>query len=114
MIQKFFLTFVFLTSIFATSLHASDALGTGFLIGAYGAFDIFHFHSEEKAEGGGMQLIEQFESTHRAPGGGGCSGYGFCFCDRFVNAFKAGVTGYGSSAEHANPFSASNSPSHFF
>ena len=123
MIRNFFLTCVFLTSVFATSLHAfnwndccysdccCDTLGTGFLIGAYGAFDIFCFHGEDQVEvvpEDDAQLFQDFDVIHRAPGGGGFIGYGFCFCDRFVNAFKAAVTGYGSSAKHTTFFNLEN------
>lgn len=116
MIRKLFLMLAFLASISATSLHAfdekccysdycCDALGTGFLIGAYGAFDIFHsenhtFIQEEEEEF--ILPSAQYSTSQRAPGGGGFIGYGFCFCDRFVNAFKAAITGYSSSTQNSN------------
>ncbi len=78
-----------------------DTLETGFLAGAYGSFHTFHFRTRDTFEDvGNKRFLFEHDDTQRAPGGGGYIGYGCCFCDRYVLAFKAGVTGFASQVRH--------------
>jgi len=91
-----------------------DSMGCGFLGGAYGSFHIFYYHAKDEVfhfdqdssrvgvgENGDPEFhFHEYDLTQRAPGGGGFIGYGMPFCNCFSLALKAGVTGFGSSAEH--------------
>ena len=81
-----------------------DTLETGFLAGAYGSFHTFYFRTKntDENEGGTDRLLFEQDDIQRAPGGGGYIGYGCSFCDRYVLAFKAGVTGFASEARHGS------------
>jgi len=110
---KFFQKVLIVVGLASTSLYGNyyyddcccDPMGCGFLVGGYGSFHTFYFHSKDvvNSPGGSFPEKNQFEYDliQRAPGGGGYIGYGMPFCDCFSLALKAGVTGCASEAEHA-------------
>ncbi len=109
--QNFFLKLCLLIGVSFTSLYAydncgccsrGDQLGTGFLIGAYGAFDTFYFHASNTETDSNQpgQLTAEWDMIQQAPGGGGFAGYGCGFCDVYSLAFIVSATGFTNSAQH--------------
>ncbi len=110
MFRKIFLKLTLLAGFCITPMYGNDCgnccfnccdvLETGFLAGAYGSFHTFHIRTRDTFEDEDDRLLFEHDDIQRAPGGGGYIGYGCSFCDRFVLAFKAGVTGFASEARH--------------
>ncbi|MFZ0565383.1 MAG: hypothetical protein WAM28_04285 [Chlamydiales bacterium] len=122
MFRSFFLTLVLFISAYIPSLlgyHCESSycntLGSGFLIGGYGVFHTFNFHTEDAVPGSNtiQNQFWSYDATQRAPGGGGFIGYGVSLCKRFTLALKAAATGYSSEAKHSFFVDQSDAPQYY-
>ncbi|MFZ0565559.1 MAG: hypothetical protein WAM28_05185 [Chlamydiales bacterium] len=107
MLRKFFLNLLLLISVSTAPLlskeSCSNCLGSGFLVGAYGTFHVFEFHTKDNvfALPTVQSELWEYDAFQRAPGGGSFIGWGVPFCERLNLAFKAAVTGYASEAQYS-------------
>ncbi|MFZ0565561.1 MAG: hypothetical protein WAM28_05195 [Chlamydiales bacterium] len=113
MFRRVFLKLLLFTSACVPQLYGYNyapdphsSLGSGFLVGGYATFHSFYFHTKDlaldTAGDPADQNLWEYDSTQRAPGGGGFVGYGISFCERFTLALKAAATGYSSEANHSD------------